>query len=61
METNTTTKGKSMNTQAILKDMKLAILKEKTDQLIEQVNARSISIGEAEAMAKELQAALQAI
>ena len=56
-----TTKGKTMNTQAIIKDAKLAILKEKADQLIEQVNARSISIGEAEARAKELQAALRAI
>ena len=56
-----TTKGQTMNTQAIIKDAKLAILKEKADQLIDQVNARSISIGEAEARAKELQAALQAI
>ena len=56
-----TTKGKTMNTQAIIKDAKLAILKEKADQLMIQINARSISIGEAQARAEELQAALEAI
>ena len=63
MKLNTNQEGNKMeNTvEELMANAKRAIIQEKVEELIEQVNARSISIDKAEARAAELKAAYEAI